>query len=76
MTPPIASLSGLVTRIKLSNLNIAEKRLPQDGRFQLNLRKKIWTFVFQFYQLYMEKKLLCAYWIKQDLILTFHPEFS
>ena len=56
MTPPIASLSGLVTRIKiLSNLNIAEKRLPQDGRFQLNLQEKIWTFVFQFYQLYMEK---------------------
>ena len=36
MTPPIASLSGLVTRIKiLSNLNIAEKRLPQDGRFSI-----------------------------------------
>ena len=36
MTPPIASLSGLVTRIKiLSNLNIAEKRLPQDGRFSV-----------------------------------------
>ena len=30
------SLSGLVTRIKiLSNLNIAEKRLPQDGRFSV-----------------------------------------
>ena len=36
MTPPITSLSGLVTRIKiLSNLNIAEKRLPQDGRFSV-----------------------------------------
>ena len=36
MTPPVASLSGLVTRIKiLSNLNIAEKRLPQDGRFSI-----------------------------------------
>jgi len=36
MTPPITSLSGLVTRIKiLSNLNIAEKRLPQDGRFSI-----------------------------------------
>ena len=33
MTPPATSLSGLVTRIKiLSKLNIAEKRLPQDGR--------------------------------------------
>jgi len=36
MTPPVTSLSGLVTRIKiLSKLNIAEKRLPQDGRFSI-----------------------------------------
>ena len=36
MTPPISSLSGLSTRIKiLSKLNIAEERLPQDGRFSI-----------------------------------------
>ncbi len=36
MTPPVNTLSGLVTRIKiLANLNIAEKRLPQDGRFSI-----------------------------------------
>ena len=36
MTPPVSSLSGLSTRIKiLSKLNIAEKRLPQDGRFSI-----------------------------------------
>jgi|TARA_Y100000310_G_scaffold118056_2_gene116813 type IV pilus assembly protein PilB len=36
MTPPTTSLSGLVTRIKiLSKLNIAERRLPQDGRFTI-----------------------------------------
>ncbi|HIC38631.1 MAG TPA: pilus assembly protein PilB [Candidatus Marinimicrobia bacterium] len=36
MTPPSTSLSGLVTRIKiLSKLNIAEHRLPQDGRFTI-----------------------------------------
>jgi type IV pilus assembly protein PilB len=41
MTPPISSLSGLVTRIKiLSNLNIAERRLPQDGRFTIKLSKR------------------------------------
>ena len=41
MTPPISSLSGLVTRIKiLSNLNIAERRLPQDGRFTIKASKK------------------------------------
>ena len=41
MTPPISSLSGLVTRIKiLSNLNIAERRLPQDGRFTIKSSKR------------------------------------
>jgi len=41
MTPPAASLSGLVTRIKiLSKLNIAEKRLPQDGRFSIKTASK------------------------------------
>ena len=41
MTPPNASLSGLVTRIKiLSKLNIAEKRLPQDGRFSIKTANK------------------------------------
>ena len=41
MTPPATSLSGLVTRIKiLSKLNIAEKRLPQDGRFSIKTSSK------------------------------------
>lgn len=40
MTPPTTSLSGLVTRIKiLSKLNIAERRLPQDGRFTIKSTK-------------------------------------
>jgi type II secretion system protein E len=34
MRPPKASHPGIVSRVKiLSKLNIAEKRLPQDGRF-------------------------------------------
>ena len=41
MTPPATSLSGLVTRLKiLSKLNIAEKRLPQDGRFSIKTAAK------------------------------------
>ena len=41
MTPPATSLSGLVTRIKiLSKLNIAEKRLPQDGRLSIKTATK------------------------------------
>lgn len=36
MSPPITSLNGMVTRVKiLSRLNIAEHRLPQDGRMKI-----------------------------------------
>lgn len=38
MTPPKSSSTGIVSRIKvLSKLNLAERRLPQDGRFTLKL---------------------------------------
>ena len=41
MTPPISSLSGLTTRIKiLAGLNIAERRLPQDGRFTIKAKNR------------------------------------
>ncbi len=41
MTPPISSLSGLTTRIKiLSNLDIAERRLPQDGRMSIQMGER------------------------------------
>jgi len=36
MTPPHSSHPGIISRIKIiSRLNIAEKRLPQDGRFTI-----------------------------------------
>ena len=36
--PPLEMLSAINTRIKiLANLDIAEKRLPQDGRFKINI---------------------------------------
>lgn len=38
MTLPKAAISGIVARIKvLSNLKLDEKRLPQDGRFKIDL---------------------------------------
>lgn len=41
MRPPKASHSGIVSRVKiLSKLNIAEKRLPQDGRFTVRTAEK------------------------------------
>ena len=41
MTPPSNSLNGIVTRLKiLSKLNIAEHRLPQDGRMKIKTGDK------------------------------------
>ncbi len=41
MTPPTSSHPGIVSRIKIiSKLNIAEKRLPQDGRFGIKTPDK------------------------------------
>ena len=41
MSPPIASLNGIITRIKiLSKLNIAEHRLPQDGRMKIKTKER------------------------------------
>jgi general secretion pathway protein E len=38
-TAPVKMLSGVVTRIKiLSNLDISERRLPQDGRMRATVR--------------------------------------
>jgi type IV pilus assembly protein PilB len=41
MTPPKSAHPGIISRIKiLSRLNIAEKRLPQDGRFTIKAPDK------------------------------------
>lgn len=41
MTPPHSSHPGIISRIKIiSRLNIAEKRLPQDGRFGIKAADK------------------------------------
>lgn len=41
MTPPHSSHPGIISRIKIiSRLNIAEKRLPQDGRFGIRTSEK------------------------------------
>ena len=41
MSPPINSLNGIVARLKiLSKLNIAEHRLPQDGRMKIKTSDK------------------------------------
>ncbi|MDD4013672.1 MAG: ATPase, T2SS/T4P/T4SS family [Candidatus Omnitrophica bacterium] len=40
-TPPKKFHKGIISRIKvMSNLNIAERRLPQDGRFRLRIEER------------------------------------
>jgi len=39
MSPPVKIRNALTSRIKImSNINIAEKRIPQDGRFKMKIK--------------------------------------
>jgi len=45
MKPPMKMKAALISRVKiLSDLNIAEKRIPQDGRIKLRMKKKVVDF--------------------------------
>ncbi len=45
MKPPMKMKAALTSRIKiLADLNIAERRIPQDGRIKLRLRKRVVDF--------------------------------
>jgi type IV pilus assembly protein PilB len=45
MKPPLKMKAALTSRIKiLSDLNIAERRVPQDGRIKLKLKNKVVDF--------------------------------
>ncbi|MEO8449213.1 MAG: type IV-A pilus assembly ATPase PilB [Gemmatimonadota bacterium] len=45
MKPPIKMKAGLISRIKiLSQLNIAERRVPQDGRLKLKMGTRVIDF--------------------------------
>ena len=47
MEPPLSLKSAIISRIKImASLNIAERRLPQDGRIKIKLGEgERWTFV-------------------------------
>ncbi len=45
MKPPMKMKAALVSRIKiLADLNIAERRVPQDGRIKLRMKRKVVDF--------------------------------
>ena len=51
----------------MSQMNIAERRIPQDGRIRMKLIMYIMISVFHLYQLFMEKKSLFVFLIiRQD----------
>jgi type IV pilus assembly protein PilB len=45
MKPPLKMKAAIASRVKiLSNLNIAERRVPQDGRIKLKMRSRVIDF--------------------------------
>ncbi len=45
MKPPVKMKAAITSRVKiLSDLNIAERRVPQDGRIKLRMKKKVVDF--------------------------------
>jgi len=45
MKPPLKMKAAITSRIKiLADLNIAERRIPQDGRIKLRMKKKVVDF--------------------------------
>lgn len=57
--------NGISQRIKLlSNMNIADKLSPQDGRFGLNAGGRTSISVFLLFRLSMARILCCGFWIK------------
>ena len=45
MKPPMKMKAAITSRVKiLSDLNIAERRLPQDGRIKLKMKNKVVDF--------------------------------
>lgn len=62
-------LGALVQRLKLrAHLDIAEKRIPQDGRFNFKIKGSHLMYVCQHYLQQMENQLSCAYWINQRIL--------
>ncbi len=65
--PPKRYLGAIVSRIKImSNLNIAEKRIPQDGRIQIKVANKPWDVRVSILPVHLANALLCVCSIKVE----------
>ncbi len=65
MHPAKETHGAIVTRIKImAKLDIAEKRKPQDGRIEVDLRDVSWIYVFRRFRQFLVKKLLFVWSIE------------
>ncbi|MEZ4456039.1 MAG: ATPase, T2SS/T4P/T4SS family [Gemmatimonadales bacterium] len=70
MKPPIRLKAALISRIKiLSQLNIAERRIPQDGRLKLKMGNKVIDFRVSTLPCLFGEKIVCRILDKGNLTL-------
>lgn len=70
MTPPVKLKAALTSRVKiLSSLNIAERRVPQDGRIKLKMGKKVIDFRVSTLPVLFGEKIVLRILDKENLTL-------
>ncbi len=70
---PRALIAGVVSRIKvMSNMDVSEKRLPQDGRFQARFKKSLVDFRISSLPTAFGEKIAVRILDKTGLIIDLH----
>ncbi len=70
MTPPVKLKAALTSRVKiLSSLNIAERRVPQDGRIKLKMGKRVIDFRVSTLPVLFGEKIVLRILDKENLTL-------
>jgi type IV pilus assembly protein PilB len=65
MRPPTKMKAALISRFKiLSDLNIAERRVPQDGRLKLRLGKRVIDFRVSTLPTLFGRRSCCESWTR------------
>jgi type IV pilus assembly protein PilB len=68
MKPPLKMRAALTSRIKiLADLNIAERRVPQDGRIKLRMKKRVVDFRVSTLPVIFGEKIVLRILDKQNL---------
>ena len=65
MKPPLKLKAALTSRVKImSNLNIAERRVPQDGRIKIKVKKRVIDFRVSTLPCIFGEKSSCGFWTR------------